>query len=42
MKSHHIKKDQQPKKRAKVSEEGALDDDAEGALPLAVKAEGTS
>ena len=42
MKSHHIKKDQQPKKRAKVSEEAALDDDAEGALPLAVKAEGTS
>ena len=42
MKSSHIQKDKKPKKKAKVSEEVALGADAEGSLPLEVKAEGTS
>ena len=33
MKPSHIQKDKKPKKRTKVSDEAALDDDAEGALP---------
>ena len=42
MKSSHVQKDQKPKKRRKVSEDGALDDDADETLPSAVKEEGKS
>ena len=34
MKSSHIQKEKKPKKRTKVFDEAALDDNAEGALPL--------